>query len=98
MYPPELTEPMRQELIAAMADLNELTAVGARWRTGTALIFVNSVCGCAAAMQAGVDRRFRTRWCQADRVGTVFAGVDRCHRSGAHTWPVFHHQAHQPPY
>jgi putative YphP/YqiW family bacilliredoxin len=80
MYPPELTEPMRQELLAAkVADLNQPAAVDAHvGESGTALIFVNSVCGCAAAMaRPGLIGALQQDGAKPDRVGSVFAGVDQ---------------------
>ena len=50
MYPPQLTEPMRAELTnAGIIDLTTPEAVDeAVAKGGTCLIYVNSVCGCAA--------------------------------------------------
>jgi putative YphP/YqiW family bacilliredoxin len=80
MYDPTLVAPMRQEMVdmgvkelSTAADVE--TFLGEK--SGTALIFVNSVCGCAAGsarpglkIALGNDHK-------PDRVGTVFAGQDR---------------------
>jgi putative YphP/YqiW family bacilliredoxin len=45
-------------------------------RTGTALVVVNSVCGCAAGMaRPGVDLALQ-QGPRPDRLGTVFAGME----------------------
>jgi putative YphP/YqiW family bacilliredoxin len=45
-------------------------------RTGTALVVVNSVCGCAAGMaRPGVNLALQ-QGPRPDRLGTVFAGMD----------------------
>jgi putative YphP/YqiW family bacilliredoxin len=45
-------------------------------RTGSALVVVNSVCGCAAGMaRPGVDLALR-QGPRPDRLGTVFAGME----------------------
>ena len=51
MYPAELVQPMRDELTAVGFDqLADASAVNAALaKKGTTLVFVNSVCGCAAA-------------------------------------------------
>ena len=78
-YPPELTEPMRQELVnLGVRDLNSAEAVDAilRDEKGTLLVFVNSVCGCAAGsarpgLALALDHRVKP-----GAIATVFAGVD----------------------
>jgi putative YphP/YqiW family bacilliredoxin len=78
-YPEFFVEPMRQELtqlgvqeLRTPADVDAAVAA----KSGTLMIVVNSVCGCAAgkarpgiamALQHGV---------KPDRVATVFAGAD----------------------
>jgi putative YphP/YqiW family bacilliredoxin len=78
MYDPSITQPMR----------NELTAIGVReLRTpqevdavlgdpsGTTLLIINSVCGCAAGMaRPGLKAALESA--RPDRVVSVFAGVD----------------------
>lgn len=79
-YPPEMTEPMRAELTRlGVEDLRTPEQVdevlGAN--TGTVLVVVNSVCGCAAGnARPGVAKAMRNEK-QPDRVVTVFAGVDK---------------------
>jgi putative YphP/YqiW family bacilliredoxin len=78
-YSELLVRPMREELTSAgVQELRTPADVDAfmNEKTGTAMLIVNSVCGCAAGMaRPGVrlalqgDRR-------PDRVATVFAGQD----------------------
>jgi putative YphP/YqiW family bacilliredoxin len=77
MYPPELTEPIRAE-VRAMG-LTELTTPAevdaAAAKPGTALIFINSVCGCAAGgARPGLTIALAGAKKPA-QVATVFAGV-----------------------
>lgn len=79
-YPAELTEPMRQELVAiGVKDLRtpeEVDAILGR-KQGTVLVVVNSVCGCAAGnARPGVAMALRHA-VVPDEAVTVFAGVDR---------------------
>lgn len=80
MYPEILLIPMREELTKAGArELKTTAEVDAALadKTGTALVIVNSVCGCAAGkMRPGV-RRALLNSIHPDRVYTVFAGQDR---------------------
>ncbi|MBN8524348.1 MAG: BrxA/BrxB family bacilliredoxin [Planctomycetes bacterium] len=80
MYPTELTDPIRAE-VKAMG-LTEATSPqqvdGALTAPGTTLVFVNSVCGCAAGgARPGLDRALREGTKRPDRCVTVFAGVDK---------------------
>lgn len=78
MYPPELVKPMREDLtkigfseLYTAAQVNE-----ALNQEGTALVVVNSVCGCAAANArpgAGLSIQNDKK---PDYLLTVFAGVD----------------------
>ncbi|MCV6630195.1 MAG: BrxA/BrxB family bacilliredoxin [Flavobacteriaceae bacterium] len=79
MYPPELVKPMREHLTAVgFEELHTTDAVKeVMGRTGTTLVVVNSVCGCAAAnarpgaiMSLQNDKK-------PEHIVTVFAGVDR---------------------
>ncbi|MFM2091456.1 MAG: hypothetical protein RLZZ127_1945 [Planctomycetota bacterium] len=77
MYPPELTEPIRAE-VRAMG-LTELTTPAevdaAVAKPGTTLIFINSVCGCAAGgARPGLTIALAGAKKPA-QVATVFAGV-----------------------
>lgn len=80
MYPVELTIPMAKDLTAfgftglATADaVND--ALGAT--EGTALLVVNSVCGCAAAMARPGAKLAAQHEKAPDNLYTVFAGVDK---------------------
>ena len=80
MYPAEITEPCRQDLTTAgfvefrtPADVD----MALKNSTGTTLVVVNSVCGCAAGMaRPGVKMAIQHERIP-DRIATVFAGVDR---------------------
>ena len=80
MYDPIMVAPMRDELVHAgvksLSNASEVDQVLAA-KTGTALVVVNSVCGCAAAnARPGVVLAMRHAR-KPDAVTTVFAGVDR---------------------
>ncbi|MEM7356501.1 MAG: BrxA/BrxB family bacilliredoxin [Acidobacteriota bacterium] len=79
MYSPLLVKPMREELVAA--GFEELTSADAvdQWmdqKEGTALLVINSVCGCAAGMARPGVRLALQSDNKPDRLGTVFAGQD----------------------
>jgi len=80
MYPEILIIPMREELTKAGArELKTAAEVDAALadKSGTALVVVNSVCGCAAGkMRPGVRRALQSA-SRPDRVYTVFAGQDK---------------------
>ena len=80
MYPEVLIVPMREELTrAGVKELRTAADVDAALadKTGTALVVVNSVCGCAAGkMRPGVRLALESA-ARPDRVFTVFAGQDR---------------------
>ena len=80
MYPEILIIPMREELTKAGAqELKTAAEVDAALadKSGTALVVVNSVCGCAAGkMRPGVRRALQST-SRPDRVYTVFAGQDK---------------------
>lgn len=78
-YDPELVRPMREEL--RRIGFEELTTSGEVDRFmdragGTALLVVNSVCGCAAGMARPGVRLALQGDVRPDRLGTVFAGQD----------------------
>ncbi|MEN9699267.1 MAG: hypothetical protein RLZZ301_465 [Bacteroidota bacterium] len=79
MYPPELVQPMKDDLTSVGFD--QLTTAGAvdaaiQNAEGTLLVVVNSVCGCAAGnMRPGVKLSLQHSSKPA-RLATVFAGVD----------------------
>ena len=80
IYDPKAVEPLWQELAAVGVEpltTPEQVDAALSTKTGTTLVIVNSVCGCAAgqarpgAMLALQNARI------PDRLVTVFAGVDR---------------------
>jgi putative YphP/YqiW family bacilliredoxin len=78
-YDPELVAPMRREMVEMGA--KELTTSKEveeffRNRKGTALLFVNSVCGCAAGSARPGLRLALSGDHRPDRIATVFAGQD----------------------
>ena len=80
MYDPIMVAPMRDELIKAglksLGNANDVDQILAP-KKGTALVVVNSVCGCAAAnARPGVVLAMR-HGKKPDAATTVFAGVDR---------------------
>ena len=80
LYPPEITEPCRQDLTTAgFTELKTPADVDMAVKSapGTTLLVVNSVCGCAAGMaRPGVKLAVQHEKVP-DRIATVFAGVDR---------------------
>lgn len=80
MYPEILLVPMREELTNAGAqELKTAAEVDSALadKSGSALVVVNSVCGCAAGkLRPGVRRALQST-SRPDRVYTVFAGQDR---------------------
>jgi putative YphP/YqiW family bacilliredoxin len=80
MYDPQMTQPMRDELTRiGVTELRTPAEVEAflAGPTGTALVIVNSVCGCAAGMARPGLKMALSGEIKPDRVGSVFAGVDR---------------------
>ncbi|HCD99137.1 MAG TPA: BrxA/BrxB family bacilliredoxin, partial [Flavobacteriaceae bacterium] len=78
MYPEEFVKPMRQDL--AQAGFQELFTAAAVAEavnaSGTTLVVVNSVCGCAAANARPAAKMSLTNAKVPSRAVTVFAGVD----------------------
>jgi putative YphP/YqiW family bacilliredoxin len=79
MYDPDLVRPMREELTALGAkelltpkEVDEVVK-----QPGTTLLFVNSVCGCAAGGARPGLRMSMMHKKKPDRVVTVFAGMER---------------------
>ncbi len=78
-YPAAFTEPMRMEIqemgveqLRTPEEVDQLLKPGA----GTVLVFVNSVCGCAAGMaRPGLALSLESA-VKPDHVASVFAGVD----------------------
>lgn len=80
MYPIELTMPMAKDLtdfgfssLQTPADVTEKLAD----HSGTALVVVNSVCGCAAANARPGAKMATQNDKKPDHLYTVFAGVDK---------------------
>ena len=78
-YSNMLVKPMREELTSAGVEELQTPADVDRWmgqREGTALLIVNSVCGCAAGAARPGIRAALQGGARPDRVATVFAGQD----------------------
>ncbi len=78
-YSPMLVKPMREELTqAGVKELLTAADVDAFMndKTGTAMLVVNSVCGCAAGMARPGVRLALEHERHPDRVVSVFAGQD----------------------
>jgi len=77
-YDPVLVQPMRNDMTSMGAEElttpEEVDAFMAR--PGTKLVFVNSVCGCAAGMARPALRLALRHATRPEHVGTVFAGQD----------------------
>lgn len=80
MYPPELVQPMKEDLTrVGFQQLVSASDVDAAIPTskGVALVVVNSVCGCAAGnLRPGVKLSLEKAAKKPDHLLTVFAGVD----------------------
>lgn len=79
MYPPQLVMPMKAELVnVGFEDLTTPDAVNnAVNSTGTVLMVVNSVCGCAAgAARPGIRKSLESSAKKPGKLTTVFAGFD----------------------
>jgi putative YphP/YqiW family bacilliredoxin len=80
MYPEQLVAPMRSDLtVAGFEELKSGEAVDAfmKAQSGTALLVINSVCGCAAgAARPGVKLALEQAGKKPNQLITVFAGVD----------------------
>lgn len=79
MYPIQLTTPMAKDLTEyGFESLESPTEVEQIFENqqGTALLVVNSVCGCAAAMARPGAKRSLENSKRPDKLYTVFAGVD----------------------
>jgi putative YphP/YqiW family bacilliredoxin len=91
MYPPELVKPMKEELTTVGFEelLSKADVEKALSQKGTALVLVNSVCGCAAANARPGARMSLANTKKPDHLFTVFAGVDReaTHKARAEMMP-----------
>ena len=79
MYPAELVKPMREDLTSVgFVELKESSDVNTQVpNCETAVLIVNSVCGCAAAnARPGVKHSLENEKTPA-KLFTVFAGVDK---------------------
>lgn len=78
-YSPMLVKPMREELTSIGVEELMTAEDVDRWmsaKDGTALLVVNSVCGCAAGMARPGIRQALAGGQRPDRVASVFAGQD----------------------
>jgi putative YphP/YqiW family bacilliredoxin len=80
MYPEEVVEPMREELtrlgFREMRTAEEVKAVLGK-PEGTTLVFVNSICGCAAGRARPAVALALEHPARPNLLTTVFAGQDR---------------------
>ncbi len=80
MYPEEIIAPMRKEVVdIGFTELKSAADVDKALNEtkGTSLVFVNSVCGCAAGMaRPGIALALNKAKIKPDRLYTVFAGND----------------------
>ena len=79
MYPAEIVRPMKEDLttIGFQELLSSDAVETALSKSGTSLVVVNSVCGCAAANARPAVRFSLNNENTPDHLFTVFAGVDR---------------------
>jgi|TARA_A200000113_G_scaffold221143_2_gene232504 putative YphP/YqiW family bacilliredoxin len=79
MYPAEIVRPMKDELTnIGFEELLSVEAVDdSLSKSGTTLVVVNSICGCAAANARPAVRMSLGNQNIPDNLVTVFAGVDR---------------------
>jgi putative YphP/YqiW family bacilliredoxin len=80
MYPEEMLQPMRKELTSlGFRELRTTEEVDSILKPaqGTILVFVNSICGCAAGKARPAVALALSRQSRPDILCTVFAGQDR---------------------
>ncbi len=80
MYPEHLVAPMREDLVSAgFQELKTSSEVeSALKESGTTLLVINSVCGCAAgAARPGAKLALQRSKIKPNKIVTVFAGVDK---------------------
>ncbi|MEE8061539.1 MAG: BrxA/BrxB family bacilliredoxin [Gemmatimonadales bacterium] len=79
MYDPQVVQPMRDETVAMgfkeLTTVDEVDAVLGN-QAGTALVLVNSVCGCAAGMARPAIKLALAHSVTPDEKYSVFAGQD----------------------
>lgn len=78
MYPPEIVIPMKQDITSAGVEelLTPEDVDKAIKAAGTTLVFINSVCGCAAGNARPSIKMALKHSKQPDRTTTTFAGFD----------------------
>ena len=79
MYPEIMVIPMREELTRlGIEELRQAQDVDAalKGRPGTAMVVVNSICGCAAGRMRPAVRMAMENSTRPDRTYSVFAGQD----------------------
>lgn len=78
MYPPEIVIPMKQDItsVGVKELLTPEDVDNAIKADGTTLVFINSVCGCAAGNARPAIKMAVKHGTQPTRVTTVFAGFD----------------------
>jgi len=78
-YDPQLVQPMRDEVtrlgLVELPQAKDVDAFFAK-REGTVLLFINSVCGCAAGGARPALRIALQNEVLPERIATVFAGQD----------------------
>jgi putative YphP/YqiW family bacilliredoxin len=80
MYPAEMTDPIRDEVHQiGLTELKTPAEVDAAIaKPGTTLVFINSICGCAAGgARPGLYLALQQAAKKPSQVTTVFAGVDK---------------------
>jgi putative YphP/YqiW family bacilliredoxin len=80
MYPAEIVIPMKEEVIEGGFDelLTAEAVDSALSKQGTSLVFINSVCGCAAgSARPGVLMAVKNSLKRPERCLTSFAGFDK---------------------
>jgi putative YphP/YqiW family bacilliredoxin len=79
MYPPEIVMPMKQDITSAGVEelLTPEDVDNAIKADGTALVFINSVCGCAAGNARPAVKMALQNEKTPTRSTTVFAGFDK---------------------
>lgn len=80
LYPEELVAPIRAELTSAgVKELRTVEDVDNELadQSGTTLVIINSVCGCAAGMARPAVIKALQSEVLPEKITTVFAGVDR---------------------
>ena len=79
MYPEIMVAPMREELtrlgVQQLRTVEEVDRELAQ-QSGTAMVIVNSICGCAAGRMRPAVRMALQHSAKPDRLFTVFAGQD----------------------